>query len=115
MNADLQLEMKTEFSPPSDRSHLFVSHMLPFLPFNLNCCSFVVSSRAAITVNVQPQTSSESRCPLAEVTMIGAIVSHYRFTERLGGGGMSQNGPRTICVSGCRFEDPAVYWREVLA
>ncbi len=39
--------------------------------------------------------------------MIGQTVLHYTILENLVEGGMSQNGPRTFMVSGCRFEDPA--------
>jgi len=39
--------------------------------------------------------------------MIGKQISHYEILDKIGESGMSQNGPRTLFVSGCRFEDPA--------
>ena len=53
------------------------------------------------------------RFVLGGSTMIGQIVSHYKILEGLGEGGMSQNHPRTLCVSGCDFEDPPSFWRRL--
>lgn len=39
--------------------------------------------------------------------MINEIISQYKILEKLGEGGMSQISPRTFCMSGRKFEDPA--------
>jgi hypothetical protein len=36
--------------------------------------------------------------------MIGTMIANYEILDKLGEGGMSQNGPRTLFVSGCRFD-----------
>ena len=51
---------------------------------------------------------------MKDFDMIGKIIAHYMILDRLGEGGMSQNGPRIRRrrMSGCRFEDPAVAKRK---
>ncbi len=38
--------------------------------------------------------------------MIGTIIGHYKIESKLGEGGMSKISPRTIFVSGWKFQDP---------
>ncbi len=39
--------------------------------------------------------------------MTGEKIGHYKILGKLGEGGMSQNGPLMLFVSGCHFADPA--------
>ncbi len=43
--------------------------------------------------------------------MIRQLIPHYKILKKLGESGMFQIFPRTLFVSGRKFENPAPSWR----